>query len=68
MKIYKVSFKDDYQEHQGYEYFTSKKDALKRIKDHWNEYAYLEEDFDIKLNKNSVLQALNEHGGHPDNG
>lgn len=67
MRIYQISLtrKDD-REHVGYEYRTSLKEAERVIREttcHGELYVY-----NFPLSKKGFLTALNELGGHPDNG
>lgn len=76
MKIYRVSLFDEHgehDEHSGYQYFSNKKDATTLAKancqDPMDFYSgKIMTEFEVKLNKKSVIDALNKYGSHPDNG
>jgi len=74
VKIYRVHHRDSVAESQGYEYFTSKKKAVKAARENAKdfEYAYAYSDqvqiIEFKNNKKGILYALGVCGSHPDNG
>ena len=70
MKVYRIGFMDDMQEHKGYAYATSKADAGKlRHELRRNGYTIRgTESRDVPLTKAGVLAALEAFGSHPDNG
>ena len=72
MKIYRASFRDNFHEHQGYEYFTSKAKAEKAQKKHnanqEEENRDSVEEIEFSLTKADIVSLLNQYAGHPDNG
>jgi hypothetical protein len=69
MKLYRVSYRDQFAEHKGYEYFSNKKDALKA--DNTNKENSTRDDveeIEINLSKKGVIFAFNQWASHPDNG
>lgn len=73
MRLYRVGARDDFEEHQGYEYFSSKREALKYVKN-FNEYAPLcampieVEETTFEMTKKGIIGLLTEWASHPDNG
>lgn len=68
MKIYRVSYRDGYDEHQGYDYFTDKSDAKKA--DNSNKANQMRDDIEeieIPLTKSGVMQLLKQWASHPYN-
>lgn len=73
MKIYRVQPRDNYDESQGYVYFSSKRKANKfKVKCKYdapnNTTDILVEEIEFSLNKKGVLTLLNRWASHPDNG
>lgn len=66
MKIYRVSYRDEHHEHNGYGYVTNKRGAEKECREH--ELGYQVEEFNIKLNKTDIMSFLNAHCSYPNNG
>lgn len=66
MKIYRVSYKDDFDEHTGYSYHSLRRDAKAAMTD--TERKTDVEIIEVKATKSGIVQALNEFGGHPNNG
>jgi hypothetical protein len=70
MKIYKVSYRNNFSEHTGYEYFSNKKDA-KREQEKNNKGNQSTDDvaeLELILTKRGVLAFLNAYASYPDNG
>lgn len=71
MKFYKVTFWSETDSSQGFAYFTNKREAEAAKKD-YDDPARLQtatiEVINIKPTKVAILQALRDHGSHPDNG
>lgn len=69
MKIYRVSLDDLRGDgHRGYEYCPSKGAANKTIRAVAETCQCEIEIIDVPLTKAGVLNALNQYGGHPNNG
>lgn len=74
MKIYKVSFNDEMNESHGYSFFSSKKEAEKAIKIFDRESNSEEEsnceitEIITEISGKAIIELLNQHGDHPDNG
>ena len=69
MKIYRVSYRDVFDEHQGYDYFANKADAKKA--DASNKENGMRDDIEeieISLTKKGVLSLLKQWASHADNG
>lgn len=71
MKIYKVPHRElDGDEHSGYSYHLSKREAQKTFKEagaNPNRGDEIEE-LELAMNKHDVIDFLNTHCSHPDNG
>lgn len=72
MKIYRASFRDDFNEHKGYQYFTSKTKAGLIQKKHNNKLDKVNreevEEIEFTLSKAGIISLLNQYASHPDNG
>lgn len=73
MKVYIVHTRDDFEESKGYEFFSSKSEAMKekRRNDRLFPANQQKEDvreYEFKLTKKSVIEMLNDLASHPDNG
>jgi len=69
MKIYRVSYRDGYDEHIRYEYFTTKAAAEKADKaNKGNQTRDDIEEAEIPLTKKGVMQLLRQWASHADNG
>ena len=69
MKIYRVAYRNAFSEHQGYEYFSNKADAVKADnKNKGNNTRDDIQEIEIILTKKGVISALNQFASHPDNG
>jgi hypothetical protein len=69
MKVYRVAYRDESDEHQGYEFFTVKTDAVKA--DKTNDGNQTRDDigeFEFPLTKKGVMDLLAWVACHPDNG
>jgi hypothetical protein len=68
--IYRVSFSDQYGEHEGFGYYGSKAKANQEIREHVRQggKAHLEEGRTTPKTKQEVLDLLNRWGGHSANG
>jgi hypothetical protein len=72
MKIYKVNLRSKADSSLGFVYFTSKRAALAHAHG-WKRKDPSDRSFDVSLlviepKRGSIVQSLNTHGGHPDNG
>lgn len=68
MKIYVNSYRrKDGGEHAGYRYFGGKREALVEAREH-DHLETKTDSFDIPRTKKGIISALNQYGGHPDNG
>jgi ribosomal protein S11 len=67
MKIYQNSYRDEGQEHQGYSYHQSKREALKVARKHGCGEVTTEV-IEVQPSKAGIIRALRIYGGHPDNG
>lgn len=73
MKIYKVpkrDYKPSSDEHTGYFYTTSKREANKFFKENGADPTIGDEieELTLAMNKWDVVRFLNTHASHPDNG
>jgi hypothetical protein len=82
MKFYQVDLRNDYGSSAGFEYFTSKRDAVKAFNDWFDcgedksvEEEFTEERMATKINvievtptKAGILKALRRYASHADNG
>tara|TARA_B110000495_G_C22355127_1_gene233142 strand:- start:204 stop:425 length:222 start_codon:yes stop_codon:yes gene_type:complete len=73
MKIYKNNYTDEYGESTGKEYFASKREARKAFRE-YSSGAYYGNDsqravpIEFRLTKKGVIEAMNNHGAHAENG
>jgi len=71
MKLYRVALYCDTGVSAGYEYFGTKKDALRKVREEKDpngmDDAVMEE-INVTPTKTGILAALNRYGDHPDNG
>lgn len=74
-KVHKVSSAESGSEHTGYYYTSNKRDAYKvsnaqdkRALKTAGVFELRVEEFDVQLNKKSILHFLNSECSHPDNG
>lgn len=73
MKLYRVGLRDDFDEHQGYEYFSSLRDAKKCVKE-CNATSPLcstpieVEEITFHLSRHGIIDLLANWASHPDNG
>jgi len=72
MKIYKVTLLDNNLESEGFKYFTSKSEANKELKKYNKNFdcetGAENKEISISLTKREVVDLLNEHASHNDNG
>lgn len=71
MKIYRVkTFKISVQDGEAaaYHYFSSKREARRLVSEYGEQAEEGVEEFDFPISKQGMLDALNELGGHADNG
>ena len=79
MKIYRASYRDNFSEHKGYEYFSNKavaeKSQTQNNKERYEDYEEASSQmFDevteltFTLSKKGILDLLNIHCSYPDNG
>lgn len=69
MKVYQVAYRDNYSEHNGYEYFLNKLEAKKADnKNKGNPTRDDIEEIEFKLSKKGILSLLNQYASHNDNG
>ncbi len=77
MKVYQISYRGRgvvNGEHRGYEYVSSKDEAARRIRKNTNSDNGPDDigspviEINVEISKAGILDALNKHGGHPDNG
>ena len=79
MKIYRVSHRDQWSEHSGYEYFSNKsiaesiqnkenKERGKGGKDSAAQTFDEVEEIEFMLSKKGILDLLNQYAAHPNNG
>jgi hypothetical protein len=68
--IYRVSFADQYGEHQGFGYYGSKAEANQEIREHVRQggEAHIHEARPTPKTKQEVLDLLHRWGMHNDNG
>lgn len=68
MKIYRLS--SDTNNHDGYSFYSSKKEAIKEknilIKKYDSSVDI--EKFEVEISKKGIIKALNIFASHPDNG
>ncbi len=74
MKLYRNHRFDDDQASMGFTWFTSKREARRDAREDLGGDTAVEsvdpiaEPFNIKLTRKGILQFLNLHASHPDNG
>lgn len=77
MKIYQVSYRGrgiTEGEHRGYDYVSSKEEAKRLLRKNTSPECGPDDIgapirvINIEINKRGILSALNQYGGHPDNG
>ena len=71
MKIYQVSKRDGSWEHQGYLYFTNKREAEKASKKHNPYFDHDGEELgelNVDISVDGLMKALEIFASHPDNG
>lgn len=77
MKIYQISYRGRgvvNGEHRGYHYAASKKEAERLMRQNTNDQCGPDDIgepirvINIEISKRGTLSALNQYGGHPDNG
>jgi hypothetical protein len=70
MIIYKVPTRGDGDEHSGYSYHFSKREAKNKFKESGasTERGDEVEELELAMNKHDILRFLNLHCAHPDNG
>ncbi len=77
MKIYQISYRGRgvvNGQHRGYEYVSSMSEAKRRLRKNTNDQNGPDDignpiyEFNVEISKTGILDALNKHGGHPDNG
>ena len=73
MKIYRVSHSQEYEinHHGGYTYFASRQRARieqnKVNREYGTHYEFTTIEFE-RPSRRTIIQMLNQYGGHPDNG
>lgn len=69
MNIYQVSYRDDCDEHKGYSYHATRREARKTIKtaEHAEQTCDVEK-VTVSVTKAGILKALQRFASHPDNG
>jgi hypothetical protein len=69
MRIYRVSFRRvDGDEHTGYGYYSSKRDADAGVRDASPHCKCTLEIIEVKPSKAGIISALELYGSHADNG
>lgn len=73
MKIYRVSYRDEYSEHKGYRYYQNKSAANREQKNDNNDrgdcgFKDEIEELEIELTQKGILKFLNIHASYSDNG
>lgn len=70
MKIYQVPSRHQGDEHGGYTYYISKREAKKAFSESGANPKQGDEvrELHLYMNKEDVIRFLNTHCGHPDNG
>lgn len=71
MKIYRVEYKDESQEHKGFTFHAVKKEAVDRALDYRRKCKGGEtqvEPITVRVTAAGVLRALQAYASHPDNG
>ena len=70
MKVYRISIRDKFEEHNGYSYFSSLAEAKKQNKKQ-NEGNSREdeiEEIEFEPSKKGIISLLNSKASYPDNG
>lgn len=73
MKLYRVEPRDDFDESQGFTYFSSKREALKFKREceedaPHNSTEIVVDEIEFEMNKKGILRLLHRWASHPDNG
>lgn len=67
MKFYRVHFRREDDESEGYTFYTSKRAAEQGAREGVEGQSEITV-LNIEPTKHGILRALNKYGGHPDNG
>lgn len=68
MKLYRNHVARGGDESCGYEFFTSKAEAVRAARGYADKAISVAEPIEITPTKAGIISALNKYAGHPDNG